>query len=1264
FTTEDLTKQVTINAGGLYSSMTADELKTVTHLKITGTIDARDFKTMRESMGRISEIDIRDANILAYTGSDGTLFEWATYEANAIPTEAFYFRNGAWTKNWFSKILFPTSLTKIGYFAFAYSGLRSITLHEGITRIGGWAFHGCMLNTIALPASLTTIEDWALGANTILSSFTVAPGNPNFSTINGCLYDKSAKTLLYWPNTLSNQAIIPEGTETIWTGAFQGCDFINFINIPTSLKNIVAPAFVWTSNMWRFEVTEANPYFSTIDGVLYDKSKKKLLAYPNQKGTNYDIPNGVTEIGIDAFGGCWNLTSVNIPTSVTKISNNAFYSTAISRLVLPASINTIEAEAFSNCGNLKAITVNWKYPVDISNAPEVFSGMDKSTCALRVPQGTTGNYRSAAQWGEFNFIDEIQSVTYHVRVPAETKACYIAGEMNGWGQQPMIKENNNVYSITLNAYLSDQYKYFSGPDWSYEEMDTAHNVINNRDFSPMDTVRTWLNVYQPLMPYSPWNIQSNPWFSIGKIQFVSETEGWVTCGGDNSLLHSTDGGLIWNKVVPFPNDHSGNYSDPAISMDWVNPSHGWAIKTLGTDSTTNYDSPNGAVMYSTSDGGGSWARKALPKTESTITYNDADLQGVWQVHEIFEGNYQNLETFYSAWGHLKLTVGTNGQCLLSDNVFSSGSWSGSTAEMHVASNGVISMKDTNLKGFLNMDKNTGIFTIENETSSNVFGVMQRQVPNVVYQTSDLAGTWQMHMLNVDNPQDAYSGNSGWVYAIATVDVTGNAQLNIVTNNGDINSANTQFSITSDGFVSMAGMDWHGFMNADKTAYYSTFTNDGGKSYALCVMQKQKPALTYDVTELEGSWVLHEIMVANTNLMNPEGRINVSKVTIQKDGSGILTSIQNRNNDDNVELKLAITSSGLVSEASGSFRGFLNADKNTLTYTRNDPAGYAFGVLQRDSSYSGDVGLQVQFADENTGWASTFNWKSNGFRLYRSINGGTDWNLVPGPRSVCIFDFVDANNGWAISGFPLDTSSVTTWSIEHTTDGGLNWTTQYSETVSSDYSFNALQFTDLNNGWITGDNGKLLKTVDGGLHWTPVTIPGRIMNSKSKALFFLDANTGWITDENKMDNTLSILHTTDGGANWTTQNTNLKDGSLVSLYFWDVNHGWFTGEVTMDFGGNMINQGIIGRLFDGGVEIGPIKSKNTVSIYPNPVKDGFYIRSVEPGSMVTIYNLNGTAVLKQIAEDECYVDVKDLKKGMYLVRISNSSGVINKKIVKL
>ncbi|HET9571297.1 MAG TPA: leucine-rich repeat protein [Bacteroidales bacterium] len=1259
---EDYTKQVTISNGGLSQSMGPNEGSLVTKLKISGTMDARDFKTIRDGMPLLAELDLSSVSIVDYTGWEGPLNEYHQYPANSIPPHAFTTLGYDIAKKWLTTVSLPTSVNSIGFNAFHNTGIRTLTLHEGITRVESWAFYNCKLTTIVIPATLTEIGDNAFGSNRALSAFTVAAGNPNYKTVDGALYDKSGQTLIFYPNSKSDGAQIPEGTLKVKQFAFEGCDFITHVTIPSTVTNIDQPAFYWAGNITWFDVAANNPNYTSMDGVLFDKTMTTLVAYPNKKGNYYDIPNIVNTIGPSAFGACWNLWGLNIPMSVTKISDAAFYCcSGLTSLYLPTSINSIGNEAFQFCENLKSINAYWNYPVDLSNSMNVFQGIDKVACVLKVPQGCSFNYRISNQWGDFQYIDENQNMTYRVKVPVGTKACFIAGEMNGWVQQPMDKESNGIYSITLNAHWSDQYKYCSGPEWKYEELDSARNIINNRNYSPMDTVRTWRNIYQPWVPFTPWKVQSRSDYSIGKIQFVSASEGWIASGNNNGLLHSINGGDTWEVVKPFPTDLAGNFSDPALSMDWVNPTHGWAFKTLCNDSSSVFDSPNGAVMYRTTDGGGTWSRATFPKTRNTIAYTDDDFIGDWQIHEIMEGDYQNTQNFFSGWSHMKLTVTPDGTCNFSDFTLSTGTWQPVPSNLYTSSNGAFSMSGTDLNGFLSVDKKTGFMTLTNDVGSRVFGVMQKQIPGVTYQTSDLAGMWQMNLLSVDNPYDISTGSSGWVYATALIDASGNAMLNMVNDNNELNTANITFTISSDGFVSTAGMDWHGFMNADKTAFYSTFTNDGGKSYSLCVLQKQKSALTYTLNDLQGSWKIHEIMVVNNTMFGSNGRLDASVISILPDGTGKMHNNKDGDNGNDNEIKLGISNSGIVTVTEGGVRGFMSSDKNSIIYSRTDKDGYAIGVFQKDSTFSGDMGLQVQFADESNGWASTYNNQTSGFQFFRSTNGGTDWNFISNQGPAGFFDFVDANNGWSVSNYPTDSTTVPAWYILHTTDGGLTWSKQFTLSSNMGDSFNAIQFTDLNNGWVTGNRGLLLKTTDGGAHWTAVSNTGRTYDSNSKALFFLNANLGWIAVDHNNGNDMSILKTTDGGANWSVQNTNLTDGSLFSLYFWDENHGWFTGETNDGYG---YYSGLIGQLENGAISIGNKKSEQNLLLYPNPVKDGFYIRSIEIGSMVSIYNLNGVAVLRRRAEGNCYVDVKDLKKGMYVVRITTPTGVINKKIVKL
>lgn len=108
-----------------------------------------------------------------------------------------------------------------------------------------------------------------------------------------------------------------------------------------------------------------------------------------------------------------------------------------------------------------------------------------------------------------------QMITYSVTVPVGTKACYIAGEMNGWLQQVMTKVDETHYSISFSSNnINAGYKYCSGPGWAFVEKDSAGAEIVNRMYSPVDVVQKWARVYDPngdnTAPSAPTGLKFTP----------------------------------------------------------------------------------------------------------------------------------------------------------------------------------------------------------------------------------------------------------------------------------------------------------------------------------------------------------------------------------------------------------------------------------------------------------------------------------------------------------------------------------------------------------------------------------------------------------------------------------------------------------------------------------------------------------------------------------------------------------------------------------
>ena len=86
--------------------------------------------------------------------------------------------------------------------------------------------------------------------------------------------------------------------------AFAGCNWITRINIPASIKTIGRNVFMGCENLKEIYVDANNPYFTSDDGVLYNREKTILIKFPAGKdASSFTIPETVKEIADDAFEG-------------------------------------------------------------------------------------------------------------------------------------------------------------------------------------------------------------------------------------------------------------------------------------------------------------------------------------------------------------------------------------------------------------------------------------------------------------------------------------------------------------------------------------------------------------------------------------------------------------------------------------------------------------------------------------------------------------------------------------------------------------------------------------------------------------------------------------------------------------------------------------------------------------------------------------------------------------------------------------------------
>lgn len=432
-----------------------------------------DIKPNAFKFSSFNKIEV-DKNNLNYTSINGVLFSKDKTVLLAYPKE-----NSA------TSYIIPDGVKIIESTAFmGTSNLNSIVIPDGVTTIKENAFYLCSnLKNVSIPTSVKSIDESAF-------DFSACTKENYGYYIGNCLIGAD--------NEINGNFTIKDGTRLLADGALREIDNLGNISIPASVEIIGDCAFLNFSSesLKNITVANENKYFSSENGVLFNKNKTELLCYPYGKNeTTYTVPNTVTKLAKASFSNCKlnklnlpnnlkyidesafqeiSLKSLSIPESVEYIGKYTFFMSGIETVNIPKRIATIEEGTFSCCINLKSVTIdnNIKHigdyafsacynlsDINISNnVTSIGKGAFQSTIIQKIE--LPASLESIGEYA-FNDCQNLQGVTIpNKEVNINNRAFYNCPKLNTVTIPAKVKEiGKNAFGYQGNIFDEEDYEY-------------------------------------------------------------------------------------------------------------------------------------------------------------------------------------------------------------------------------------------------------------------------------------------------------------------------------------------------------------------------------------------------------------------------------------------------------------------------------------------------------------------------------------------------------------------------------------------------------------------------------------------------------------------------------------------------------------------------------------------------------------------------------------------------------------------------------------
>lgn len=248
----------------------------------------------------------------------------------------------------YTSIIVGDGITSLCDSAFGWNDyVKTITLGKDVTFIDEYAFYSDeALTSISLPAGLTSIGPYAFHycdsltdvyfAGTRAQWMAISVGSSNEELSNATVHCSDGDLIYDLDFSVDSDGVLTfTGTGHLDT-SFSSYTDITKVVLGKGVLSMPSNCFYKCSKLQSIEVEDGNAHFCSIDGVLFTKDKKTLVAYPRGKAGKYTLPNTTETIDSDAFSRSVGLTEA----------------------VMNEGLKTVQKDAFERCSNLKTVSIS------------------------------------------------------------------------------------------------------------------------------------------------------------------------------------------------------------------------------------------------------------------------------------------------------------------------------------------------------------------------------------------------------------------------------------------------------------------------------------------------------------------------------------------------------------------------------------------------------------------------------------------------------------------------------------------------------------------------------------------------------------------------------------------------------------------------------------------------------------------------------------------------------------------------------------------